>query len=223
MLVNEILNEAIRQLPIGNAKDDAEKIAQLIERTCGEMIQVYQQTNGKPLFRGMKTLNAKSLHVKTDSKNVVSSIRKNRRPVEMNREQHARLEKLFTEAGLKANRSNSIFCTANYNIATDWGNDVKLIFVKDGWTGTVFESSKNDYSFYDLQYVETVEELKKLKPTVVDQQNLPKIIMQEYEDILITGSSYVALSFSKFGLVADVFKLLDIPTGYIANLSSRVN
>lgn len=223
MLVNEILNEAIRQLPIGNARGDAEKIAQLIERTCSEMIQVYQQTNGRPLFRGMRNLKKDSAHVKIDSKNLVSSIRKNRQPVEMNREQHVRLEKLFTEAGLKANRTNSIFCTASYNIATDWGNDVKLIFVKDGWTGTVFESGENDYSFYDLQYVETVEELKKLKPTVVNQQNLPKIIMEEYVDILITGSSYVALSFSNFGLIVDVFKLLNIPVGYITNLSSRVN
>ncbi len=185
------LSEALRELPIGNAGVDA--VVEQIEKNCKEILAVYRESNGKYLYRGMRT-HVGSAHRKNSTKNMFATIRKKRAPVDVPTKQHDLLEKLFKEAGLKANRKNSIFCTSDKNIASQWNSDVKIIFLRDGWSGTAFEVMKDDYIYHEIIGVKNLEELKNLKPFEITPNNLGGVLKEEYVDLIFTGKSYFALT-----------------------------
>ena len=215
MLLEELLNEALRELPAGFKIEDVEKTAKLLQKNCSQMIKVYQETGGKIIYRGMKR-RVKPEHRKNNSTHLFATVRKDRRPVDVSIDQHEQLEKWFKELGLKANRRNSIFCTTSRDIADGWGEDVKIIFMRDGWEGTAFEEVKEDYAYHTLAYADNIEEIKNLKPFKVTPANLADVIDEGYEDLIITGPSYFAFSDEQsMAFISRLFKALDIPTTHL--------
>ena len=168
--------------------DSVDRLKLIIESNCSEMLAAYRQTK-KLLYRGLGS----------NEQVVITNIRSDRRPVEMYKPTHELLQTAFTEVGLKANRSNSIFCSCLQRTANEWGWHTYVIFVKDGWSGTVFVGVKRGYAFnhlahgiYDLD--SAIEKVKSLRPFVIEGRDaLQNVLRVGYEDVLITGSSYIAI------------------------------
>ena len=207
MNLNDLfLTEALRELPIGN--DGVDAVAAQIEKNCKGILEIYRGSNGKYLYRGMRST-VNTMHRKNSTSNMFATIRKDRTPVDVEPEKHDFLEKLFKEAGLKANRKNSIFCTTQKSIASNWNSDVKMIFLRDGWSGTAFETAKTDYIYHNIIGVRNLKELKALRPFEITPNNLGKILEEEYVDLIFTGKSYFALS-AKAKFTEKVFEALKL-------------
>lgn len=171
------------------------QLADIIETNCGQMLSVYRKTN-KILWCRIHNVNESA---------VIMNIRPDRLPVEMPLKAHYRLKKVFDYLGLKANRSNSIFCTTNMQTAGDWGKPF-VIFVRDGWVGTVWQSLPDEYFFDEVYNSATdprfandipglAERIKELQPLVVTPENLDGVLYEDFKDILITGTSYIGLRY----------------------------
>lgn len=174
-----------------------DQVVEIIKANCSEIIGSYQKA-GNCLWRGIR-----------DAKKpvIISDIRQHRLPVQMAPKAHFALEKAFTELGLTANRSNSIFCSAHVHVAGDWG-DIYAVFPKNGWSGTVFNTQVDDYNFYALQsaarqYIGSrnfdmlVDQIKDMEPSVITPANLDGVLSEKFYDVLITGSSYIGVSVSQ--------------------------
>lgn len=173
---------------------DHTELANIIETNCGQMLSAYRKTN-KVLLRG----------IKSNEMSVITNIRPDRLPVEMPIDAHLRLKKAFDYLGLKANRSNSIFCSADPQTAMVWGN-LFVVFVKDGWSGTVWQRIPGAY-FFDKAYDAAINPdyshdipklaniINELQPLVVTPQNLDAVLDEHFKDILITGTSYIGLRY----------------------------
>jgi hypothetical protein len=109
--------------------------------------------------------------------------------------------------GIDVTRKNSIFCTSSYHIADMWGN-VTIIFVKDGWKGLVFKDRRRGYTFGTLASVSSIgpefrdkalrDTIKSLKPQIFSSSDdLAGVLKDGFEDILITGDSYIAVKMFK--------------------------
>ena len=167
-----------------------EHLAQIINKNCSQMVAAYRASS-KVLLRGMKS------HTPV----VITNIRPDRRPVEMDKGVHKKLHLAFQKAGLTATRMNSIFCTTAEDIASDWGSNVYVIFVKNGWTGTVFTKFPKGYSYYAMYRIgnrssiqDQADEISELGPVSFNHYvGLTGVLNKGYEDILITGSSYIAV------------------------------
>lgn len=172
------------------------ELADLIRAEAGEMVKAYQLTNGY-LYRG-RTANSTPF--------IPIRIRPDRRPVDMQGSQHELLHRAFKEAGLQATRKNGIFCSTQQKIANDWGDTTTIIFVKDGWVGTVFDRLKNDYAYFALSASGQSEETEDNKIEAIKKDitryggrsfgtasELANIIDNEYADVIISGNSYYAL------------------------------
>jgi len=187
------------------------KIVKFITKNCGTMLDAYQKT-GRVLYRGMDT----------DHKVVYTNIRPDRRPIEMNPEIHNFSIEWFEDLGLKAHRGNSIFCSAKEETAQEWGRgECHIIFVRDGWNGTIFEGRRNSYVFHDIerygnrllgaQLKKSSElELKELSEKILlnlktlgpknfsTSEELQIILKKGYKDILITGKDYIGIDYDYF-------------------------
>jgi hypothetical protein len=185
-----LINEVVDPYKPTKLSGKADELVARIQAECGQMLAVYQKANGV-LWRGIGSIDF-ALHTK---------IRPDRRPVEMPPEAHKKLELAFNMLKLPANRTNSIFCSCNPDIAAEWGRRY-VIFVKDGWKGTVFDSITSGY-FFDSFYYTAVQsantpeilaaEMEDLGPRVIYPQNLDYVLKKGFEDILITGDSYYAI------------------------------
>lgn len=196
----------------GNNK--AEQIAELIQTNCSQMLKAYQQT-GIVLWRGI------SGYPMNDT--IITNIRPDRKTVDMPEAAHKKLDLAFRELGLTATRKNSIFCTTSQEIAVNWGR-AYIIFVKDGWTGTVFNKYKTGYTFYNMRTIGTIGpsgesikqkaiRIKEMGPIKVTPANLPMVLNDRYEDILITGESYIGFRYFVQKLTPrtnNIFKILGI-------------
>lgn len=172
---------------------DVTVLAKKIEANCKTMLTAYRQAGGY-LYRGMAGASADV---------IATGIRPDRKPVDMPPEAHKALHNLFLDQGLTVTRTNSIFCTAHPRVAEDWGTTY-VIFVKDGWTGLVFDDEPSDYSFYRIKSagwnmvngkdVLARRMLDELKPREFSSsEQLAKIINREYYEALIKGDSYIAV------------------------------
>jgi hypothetical protein len=173
---------------IDDTKDD-EHLVQIITENCGEMLKAYQQT-GLVLYRG----------IRDETVVIKSKIHQDRKPVEMEEKSHQKLHQAFLAAGLKATRMNSIFCTTNIDKTRAWGS-VYVIFVKDGWTGTVFESVKDGYTFFKMREIGSGDDIERMKEEILKMRpksfsstsELAEVLKGRYDDVLITGDSYIAV------------------------------
>lgn len=195
--LHDLQNPSVEEIA---AAKKAKDIAKLIKTECSEMLAAYQSTD-IVLYRGM--------HSEHDA--VITTIRPDRQPVQMDPKMHNALHQGFLAAGLTATRSNSIFCTAQVRLAMSWGDSVYIVFVKNGWSGTVFtKSDKSDYTYYTMERIakqflygtspkdRTIEKMVKrineLGP--VEFKTAPELIevlQGYYADVIITGGSYIAL------------------------------
>lgn len=120
--------------------DDVRKLADKIRANCKIMLKAYQET-GKVLYRGVKGGGANV---------IITGIRPDRKPVQMNKDKHKAINKYLATKGLKVTRGNSIFVTGKQTVADDWGDNY-AVFVKDGWTAQVYDKCINTYSFYTMR------------------------------------------------------------------------
>lgn len=190
----------IDKLPGVKKKHTEQDIADIIAANCSTMVAAIKGAR-TPLLRGTDT------YRDVDVKATMTAIRKNRRSVQMPESYHEALKEIFTKCGLVANRTNSIFCTTNPQTASAWG-DPSIIFVKDGWTGTVFDKITDDYLYHSVADIagdyltgepkeqdKAIADFKRLKPrSFSTAAELQQILKREYYDILITGDSYIALT-----------------------------
>ena len=196
--------------------DKVEDLAAILKAQCSEILAAYKEA-GNPIYRGIRGARDQV---------VITQIRQDRKPVEMQGDWHETLHQGFIAAGLKATRKNAIFCTSNYRIASDWG-DVYAIFPKNGWTVTVFKEFKDDYTFYKLSQLkwnkrikaagsvedrvniiaDELEDMGAMNVTTSDQ--LAQVIKDGYEDILLTGSSYIAVK-ANGPIIKKISELLDL-------------
>jgi hypothetical protein len=185
----------------------ASEVAEMIATECSIMLNAYEQQS-KVLYRG-------STGSTTDF--LEKPIRQDRKPVELNYGSHEKAEVAMKDLDIKARRTNSIFCSADMETAKDWGN-VYIIFVPNGWSGTVFKARKSDYAFYDIErlYQKSYSEAKKiisgLKPHQFnDAAGLSEILENDYMDILITGEKYYGLKLGT-AFCDQVLRILDLPS-----------
>lgn len=205
MKLYEIVNNSVQSL------DDMppSEIAEIIKRECSEFVKAYTKTSGSYLYRGVKDAGRGGNYA------IVGSVRTDRKPVEMPPAFHELINASMIEMGLKAHRGNSIFCTTSAVTANDWGQPF-LVFVADGWVGTIFQEQSHGYVYDDL-YVAAedityrgedpsqakasmIHELKKLKPrSFRTSAGLQTVIRSLYKDILITGTKYYGLAVDEYG------------------------
>ena len=111
-----------------------------VQTECSDIIALLK-TSQRALLRG--EAGARS----TDGP-FVASIRKNRKPVEMEDVRHHMFNAALQRNGLTAHRGNSIFCTTDAETASTWGA-VCLILPKNGFKYTWFEDfSKANEGYY---------------------------------------------------------------------------
>lgn len=195
---------------------NADHFTKVIQDNCGEILKAYEKS-GKILYRGMQAA--------TGKEGIITAIRPDRRPVELRKDLHELLHLAFLKVGLKATRKNSIFCTTEEDIASDWGQ-VYVIFPKDGWNATVFETHKSDYTFYAMSNMKyeiedwnapedekvdnLVKSLERMEPmSISNSTEMAHVLSEGYEDILLTGDSYIAV---KIPLARRALKALNIKT-----------
>jgi hypothetical protein len=194
MKLNEIYDQ---YLP--NSLDDlgVQTIVDAIKADCKEFIEAYKSTN-KFIYRGVVDAYSSTPYAFT------SSIRQDRKPIDMPAPFHKLINTAMTRAGIKAHRGNSIFCTTEPHTAAEWGK-VYIVFVKDGWSGTVFDfdTRGETYVYHRLKELASkayekpnaiekmTDEIKNLNPRVFSNSTgLQNIIEKNYADIIITGSHY---------------------------------
>lgn len=223
MKINEIITEEFDPYDIHDLRDplhpektppvkDAEHIAEIIKTNCSQMLAAYQKTQ-IVLLRGIAGW--------PNIDPIIMGIRPDRKPFDVPLYAHKKLHLAFLEAGLPATRMNSIFCSTQESIAGGWGR-LYIIFVKDGWTGTVFEDFKTEYAYPEMRDIGTnknlsikqmAQKIKSHHPIIVTPNNLPQILSQRYEDILITGDSFIGFKIFLGRLTPQakkVFKILGL-------------
>lgn len=233
MKISELFENNYNPVPIKSPVDDFESSCQhlvdLLNKDYSKMVTSFRESK-TVLLRGISQI---GFDPRKKAKGPIAwtmKIRKDRAPVEMPAKLHAILSDIFEQLELDATRSNSIFCTTQTHIARTWGRGA-VVFVKDGWSGTVFEKFKEDYTFGELQniaddtktslrklpYVDAIKQgcdkVKKLGPLAFDSVNkLNMVLTDEYHDILITGEDYIALPLGN-PTTTRVLELLDIKAG----------
>jgi hypothetical protein len=126
----------------------------------------------------------------------------------MGAKRHDELHDIFIRHGFPATRKNSIFCTTRKDVAEEWGEPY-IVFVKDGWTGTIFDNQKNGYSFYNLRHAHDADEAElefvDMKPVkITTSADLAKAIDEKHFEMLIAGSGYYALNSAYWTHMADL-------------------
>lgn len=190
MNLRELLEAEIR-------RTDQDQWAELIERDCKTWLRGCLDA-GKPVYRG----------IKSTAPFIEKDIRQDRTAIQMSQKRHDGLHDLFQRHGFPATRKNSIFCTTRKDVAADWGEPY-IVFVKDGWTGTVFENQKNNYAFYNLAHAHDMDEAElefvDMAPAkITTSTDLAKAIDDKHFEMLITGKGYYAISPAYWKHMADL-------------------
>ena len=206
MKINEVIDYSVSQpspyKPMdltrpqdsGNtAIDSIEKLINLLSTDYSEMLKAYRLAGGF-LYRGI------SSHASL----IGMSIRKDRLPVELDPELHEKLHVAYTQLGIPATRKNAIFCSAKLSIAKSWGSNPYIVFVKNGWSGSVLNDIIDGYAYdyfedmVDLSVDELKEKIIELEPVVFsDASSMARVITSGYADVLITGNYYIGLNVNK--------------------------
>ena len=197
------------------AEERFAKVLPLLKKHCKEIIRTYRKA-GRVLNRGARG-RGKDIFV--------AGIRPDRRPGYLEKEMHQAEAIAVKKLGGVANRTNSIFCTNNVAIARDWGDDVYVVFPKDGWSVTFFPKLNYGYVYDELTYLEAayhdakndgefngkkdpgklahdatmVMKLYRRLGVNFKKSQLPGFIMKKQNlEVLISGNSYIALERAKY-------------------------
>ena len=179
------------------------KAMAIVEPHCKEIVAAYKQA-GKFLYRGAKG-RGKDIFV--------AGIRPDRTPGYLSQNLHNIEGIAVKKMGGVASRGNSIFCSNSVSTAADWGDDVFVIFPKDGWQTTYFTGLEQGEYAYD--YLSAAGDHAKVKDlievyenigTEFDKQQLPAYMKKISElEVLITGDSYIGISVTKFEYLLDLW------------------
>lgn len=113
----EILNK-VRQRPTAGMLEMFEKL----DTECSEFIPAMQQA-GKFLYRG----------VKNHEHAFEGRSREDREPKDSDKQVSETFDRMMSELGVQALRSNSIYTTSSYGFASMYGWEVYIIFPKNGF------------------------------------------------------------------------------------------
>lgn len=193
-----------------------EQIRPKLEANCSEIISIYKKLNppGRTvprfIYRGVGWASESG----SGQHEFVARIRPNRRPGFLNSTMTKLVDKAIISLGGTATRTNSIFCTANQEQATHWGN-IYVVFPKNGWTATfchkitgrkymfdnmdlLWDKLNNDEEYIDLDQKDfpaiIAAELKNLKIDF-DKNHIANAITRGLGEIMIAGDSYIGLDY----------------------------
>lgn len=203
----------LKDFIILNEDDKITEIANKIKSECSSFLKAYELQKGKFIFRG----------IKSSEPILIKNIRTDRLPIDTPLDLHQEYDKVFKKLGLKATRSNSIFCSANLNTAKDWGA-AYIIFVKDGWVGTVFDKVKRDYVYDMVTSKNDLENtLIKLEPRSFNSTSeLSDILKYKYYDILFHSSSFIGLKYDALSSI-EILKLLNLEILHVETVNKYIS
>lgn len=164
---------------------DIYNIKQKIEKDCKPFLDQVGDMHHYALYRGM---------LKKDQI-LELTVRQDRLPVTMNKQNHDVLVKVFKEAGYKANRNNSVFCTGNYQTAKEYGN-VYQIFPIGDFSFTWNENVKDLFEWiYDHGFPERVDAFVKS----YHNNKYLKEAIENGNEIMIACEKYYAVHYNLTG------------------------
>lgn len=190
-----------------------QKLEKELETKYSDFYELYNRD--LKIFRGVKEIsNDRSILC------TYGEIRPDRKPLHMEEDFHNLINHVMANRlNLKATRGNSLFCSSYRETASEWGIPC-ILFVENGYQGTVFEGVRDDYVFNKLRnltyddyddFTDTREDdeddednvsmedkvyktLKNLSPFAIkDKFDLATVMRKHFYDILITGKSYICI------------------------------
>lgn len=168
-------------------EDDPIEFINAIKRDCQPF---FQQSNGKPLYRGI---------TKIDAKFGKKQVRKNRKALKADKifpNFFKTIDDSMKKDGFKAHRSNSILCTGNTRLGNSYGKNCLIFPIGDfqfSWS-TKIKDYLDDYitNFYNKgNKISAYEYWDEIKQTYKNN-NLEQAIKSKNE-ILITCEEYYYL------------------------------
>lgn len=105
--------------------------------------------------------------------------REDRKPKDTGKKIHALIDELFLLAGIKATRSNSIFCSSDYSTAESYG-EVYIIFPKNGFDFSWSTEHSDFYSDFAQDY--TLPFIRRMVSVATSEKN--PVSNQSFEDTI---------------------------------------
>jgi hypothetical protein len=142
MIISEVINH--EKLKVGEQKwmlsTKEKELVQFMKKNCSDIIGTYEWEE-QYLYRGMRQGKSNILLAKT---------REDRNPMDTPPEIQSKLDKVLASQGFIALRSNSIFCSSNFEYIHDYGSPF-MIFPVNGFTYTWNSDAKDLYKRYQLR------------------------------------------------------------------------
>lgn len=142
----------------------------LIKKKCKQIINIYENSEEKYIFRGIKRGHDNILRIK---------IRQDRSPGYLHETMHEITNETIIKLGGVAHRGNSIFCSTNLNTASSWGNTY-VVFPIDGFDVTYFKNLDSNYMYNDLSSL-----WQKWEKEISENKKSLKIFKNEVKKLLI--------------------------------------
>lgn len=193
--------------PLRDDRARFQKAMKIVETHCREIIAVYKKAQ-RFLYRGVR---AKGKDI------FVAGIRSDRKAGFLQPWVAEEEPIVIKELGGKANRTNSIFCTASADVADNWGGTF-VVFPKNGWSTTYFlKQGDLDYMYSDLTRIalehdpddddyspakvrRSITSLYKRRGITFSKAGLAQnLIDHPRSEVLISGNSYIGIDFHKYG------------------------
>lgn len=137
-----------------------------ISKECSDIVSVYKSNGGDFIYRGASS----------SQDAFRGRARDDRKPMDSHPELHDLLNNALKKAGVKARRDNSIFTSASYSQASNYGNNVFVIFPKDGYSFSCSKKIKDFvFSFNKVhRYFIDTDLLNELYQTLMDKFDITK-------------------------------------------------
>ena len=142
---NFLLQESVLH---ATSMDEVDDFVDMIENECSDILTAYQET-GVALYRGDRDESKLIPAFKKD-------IRTDRKPVQMVAHYHTWIDDAYKILKVTATRKNSIFCTANPDVAGDWGTAF-IVFPQDAFSTTVHDRDDHDLTMgYNYNILDSI-------------------------------------------------------------------
>lgn len=176
-----------------------------LEANCTEILKVYRRA---------KHFAYRGVFGASNANDFVAGIRTDRRAGYLNLKVTEASNEAVVELGGVAHRGNSIFCSANFIQAKNWGDSMHpyIVFPKDGWDVTYFKKLGNTYMYYSLNGIATygvsfnsiVKRCKNIfikKEISFDKNLLGLYLGTKVFELLIAGDSWMGISYKNKAIV----------------------
>jgi hypothetical protein len=130
-------------------------LIEFMKVNCSEILNLYYMEE-QGLYRGIRKYNSGIVMARTPI---------DRSPMDTPKEVDQKLDKILIEAGFKARRTNSIFCTSDAEFAVNYGDEF-LIFPINGFDYSWCKSAKDLYNRFSLhrENNEFLKDMENLSP-----------------------------------------------------------